>query len=254
MTNERRNEDRDRLVRDTYKALAKERVPDRLNDQVMQQAVRAGRSRYSRTRAWTRPVAWAATVGLSLAIVLELTRLPETEPDALQISAPDRQMPEKQRVPADTAAPLPAQGVPLESVLDAERSRPETRATKRPRGVSMDEFAPKDMNVLRDAENMARVQAGANQTPAAARGDADAVSAEEIMTDEKSAVASFAVISEKKELESKYACPEESRNSAESWFACIEQLRAHGPAARAASEYDEFRRIFPDFVAPTADK
>ena len=219
MTNERKNEDRDRLVRDTYKALANERAPDRLNNQVLRQAADAGRSRYSLTRAWTRPVAWAATIGLSLAIVLEFTRLPQTESDAVGISAPEK--------------PMPA----------------EHGATATAPDVSMDEFAPRDMTVLRDAENMARVQAGANQAPVAVRGAAETARAEADST-----VASSTAVSEKKELESDYVCPEALRESAESWFACIEQLRTDGLADRAADEYEKFRRIFPDFVDPTADK
>lgn len=201
MTNERNNEDRDQLVRDTYKELADERAPDRLNDRVLKQAAKAGRSRYSLTRAWTRPVAWAATIGLSLAIVLELTRLPQTEPDVVGISAPDEPVPEEERATAD--AP----------------------------DASMDDFSPKDMTLLRDAENMARVQAGANQAPVAVSRAA-----------------------EKIELESDDACPKKSRESAESWFACIEQLRADGRADRAASEYEKFRRKFPDFVDFTGDR
>jgi len=219
MTNERKNEDRDRLVRDTYKALANERAPDRLNNQVLRQAADTGRSRYSLTRAWTRPVAWAATIGLSLAIVLELTRLPQTASDAVGISAPGKPMPAEHGTTA--AAP----------------------------GVSMDEFAPRDMTVLRDAENMARVQAGANQAPVAVRRAADMARAEEDST-----AASSTAVSEKDVLESDYACPEALRESAESWLACIDQLRADGLADRAAGEYEKFRQIFPDFVDPTADK
>ena len=201
MTNERNNKDRDQLVRDTYRALADERAPDRLNDRVLKQAAKAGRSRYSLTRAWTRPVAWAATIGLSLAIVLELTRLPQTEPDVVGISVPDR---------------------PVQK---------EDRATANAPDASMNDFSPKDMTLLRDAENMARIQAGANQAPVAAR-----------------------TAAEKKEFESDDACPEKSRVSAESWFACIEQLRADGLADRAASEYKKFRRKFPDFVEFTGDR
>lgn len=225
MTNERKNADRDRLVRDTDKALAKKTAPDRLNDQVLRQAADAGRSRYSLTRAWTRPVAWAATIGLSLAIVLDLTRLPQTESDAVGISALERPVPVEQGATADA----PAAGGRND--------------------VSMDEFAPRDMAVLRDAQNTARAQDGANQAPVAVRRAADTAPAEEGL-----AAASFTAVSEKEGLESEYACPEESRKSAESWFACVEQLRADGLADRAAGEYEKFRQKFPDFVGPTADK
>ena len=107
----------------------------------------------------------------------------------------------------------------------------------------MDDFVPKDMTVLRDAENMARVQAGANQAPVAVRKAADTVRAKE-----------ESVVAEKKELESDDACPEKSRASAESWFACIEQLRADGLVDHAASEYEKFRSKFPDFVDSTPDR
>lgn len=219
MTNDRKNEDRDRLVRDTYKALAKERASDRLNDQVLRQAADAGRSRYSLTRAWTRPLAWAATIALSLAIVLDLAQLPTTPSDELGIAAPERSVP-------------------------AENS-----ATSDAPDISMDEFVPRDMTVLRDAENMARAQAGANQTPVAVQRATDTVRAEE-----GSAGTSVTAVSRKGELESDHACPEASRESAESWFECIEQLRADGLADHATGEYEKFRQIFPDFIGPTADK
>ncbi len=219
MTNDRKNEDRDRLVRDTYKAFAKERAPDRLNDQVLREAADAGRSRYSLTRAWTRPVAWAATIALSLAIVLDLARLPQTQSDAVDITAPKNPVPVEESATSD--AP----------------------------DVSMNEFVPRDIMVLRDAENMARAQAGANQTPVVIRGATDTVRAEE-----GSVGTSLTAVSRKEALESDYACPEASRESAESWFECIEQLRADGLADRATGEYEKFRRIFPDFISPTADK
>ena len=99
MSKERKNLAADRLVADTYKALAREQAPEHLNEKVLRLAS-GRRSRYSLTRAWTRPVAWAATIGLSLALVLELNRLPQIEPEPAAVSASDRDS-----VPGLVAAP-----------------------------------------------------------------------------------------------------------------------------------------------------
>ena len=58
MSNERNHRSEDRLA-DTYRALAKERAPDSLNEKVLRLAAGA-RTRYSRARTWMRPAAWAA--------------------------------------------------------------------------------------------------------------------------------------------------------------------------------------------------
>ncbi|MGB5490972.1 MAG: hypothetical protein WBM76_09130, partial [Woeseiaceae bacterium] len=81
MSNERKPPEMDTLVSKTYKALATERTPDHLNEKVMAMAARESRTRYAQARTWVRPLAWAATIGLSLAIVLELTQLPTSGVD-----------------------------------------------------------------------------------------------------------------------------------------------------------------------------
>lgn len=115
MTNERQHPDftaeTDETVSTTYRELSREGAPNHLNEKVLQQAAeRALRPRYSRSVMWTRPLAWAATVGLCLAIVLEVTRVPTPEivmtddansfleaeplPVAEEAQAPVRQRPE----------------------------------------------------------------------------------------------------------------------------------------------------------------
>ena len=81
MSNERDRRSEDRLA-EAYQALAEERAPDYLNEKVLRMAADT-RSRYSRARAWMRPAAWAAVIGLSLAIVLDMTRLPQSDPDSI---------------------------------------------------------------------------------------------------------------------------------------------------------------------------
>jgi hypothetical protein len=66
--------DRDQeRVSSAYRDLAQESSPAELDRRILDAAGRQGRSRYGIARAWMRPVAWAATIGLSFAILLEVT-------------------------------------------------------------------------------------------------------------------------------------------------------------------------------------
>ncbi|MBT8106378.1 MAG: hypothetical protein HKP05_12160 [Woeseiaceae bacterium] len=57
-----------------YREVATETTPAHL-DRSVHEAARAGaRTRYGLARAWMRPVAWAATIALSFAFVLQLTQ------------------------------------------------------------------------------------------------------------------------------------------------------------------------------------
>ncbi|MCJ7590232.1 MAG: hypothetical protein MUO51_02650 [Woeseiaceae bacterium] len=91
MTAELNESEMDRLVSQTYRELGTEEVPEHLNQTILRQAAAAGGrsgARHFSFAAWTKPVAWAATIGLSLAIVLELTQIPAVP---VQNAAPIRQ-------------------------------------------------------------------------------------------------------------------------------------------------------------------
>jgi hypothetical protein len=66
----------DALVSQAYRDLADERTPEHLDRTILRAAAKAARPRYSRFIAWTRPMAWAATIMLSVALVLEVTNSP----------------------------------------------------------------------------------------------------------------------------------------------------------------------------------
>ena len=85
----------------TYRELAVEKTPPALDEAILEMA-KTGRSAHAPAGnlflRWTRPLAWAATIGLSLAIVLEVSRqspnvgydhAAEPETPALQESAQD---------------------------------------------------------------------------------------------------------------------------------------------------------------------
>ena len=89
MTEDANNQELKRAYRD----LATETSPAELDDKVLRMATRETRSRYGIARAWVRPVAWAATIGLSLAIVLEVLQVipPAAEPEPASISESARE-------------------------------------------------------------------------------------------------------------------------------------------------------------------
>jgi len=78
-----------------YRDLPQASSPPALDRRVLAAARRESRPRYSVVRAWIRPLAWAATVGLSLAILLEFTLFnaapPSPEPQPASGAPPAEQ-------------------------------------------------------------------------------------------------------------------------------------------------------------------
>lgn len=277
MSNERNNLGQDPLVTNTYKELAGERTPDHLNEKVLRLAADRARAPYALARAWMRPAAWAATIGLSFAIVLELTQLPQIEPETVGVTASEDSALLDYRANDGEAARR--SDVPATAPAAAEKDNVETS----------DQFAPRDMDRLREAEDRARLQAGPNQVPVAqdsiaqepvvrqrqtpqamtttpklendasdvASGMVEKAVVEETAADNVrgfAAARSLSVAAEKKDQHADRACSDESRTVPESWYQCIKALRDVGEHELATSEYVEFRRVFPNFVDPDADK
>lgn len=67
----------DPLVTETYREIATERAPASVNEALLRQANAQAGGTYSRSLLWLRPMAWAATIGLCLAIVVEVSNVPQ---------------------------------------------------------------------------------------------------------------------------------------------------------------------------------
>jgi len=93
MTDEQNNsasgDERDALVTKAYREVANEQAPSHLDKAVLDAAAKAARPRYSRLTAWTRPAAWAATIMLSVALVLELSQTPVIQAPEIEALAPE---------------------------------------------------------------------------------------------------------------------------------------------------------------------
>lgn len=228
-------------VSDAYRDLASETTPPGLDRKILSMAAGARRSRYGKARAWIRPAAWAATIGLSLAFVLELSQVPENAPlstggsdgdtfEILDESTVSDEAPA--RAKSDTAVRQERETRLDNSAASSPGAPPAAPEPSADRDSAAADFDADDMRLLEEAEERARMQSG--QARPAAR------------------AAEFSAAVEKKEQVS--ACDADARASARTWYACIEALREAGLSDAAASEFEALRAAFPDFEEPTPNR
>ena len=219
MTNERQHPDSaaetDETVSATYRQLSREGAPNHLNDKVLQQAARnALRPRYSRSIMWTRPLAWAATVGLCLAIVLEVTRVPTPE-TVMTEDTIDFLEAEPLTAPEEVQAPL--------------RQQPET---------------------LKDIKS----QLGRSTAKQAAKESKSEVRRRETTYDAEAGFSSVVenAASDKVEFELQDAneCSDEVRADPVKWLACIADLEESGDVEATLRQREALREAFPQFEKP----
>jgi hypothetical protein len=201
----------DRRVTDSYRDLASERTPADLDERILAMAAAEARTRYGLTRAWIRPVAWAATIALSLAFILEMSPLTDGPAPA--------------ELPAATPTP---EGGYLESALQPGSAQSDA--------ASGDSFAGEDTRLVREAEEPAHKRSNKARATKA-------------IVDAPAAALQAASSLEKKESAEMY-CDEAARRAADSWYECILRLRDEGLMAEAASEIEALRDAFPAFREP----
>ena len=230
--------DIDSRVADAYRDLASEKTPADLDRKVLSMAAAPQRSPYGKARAWVRPVAWAATIGLSLAFVLELSQVPDNAPlttggsdgDTFEVLEEDALSDEAAATPKSDAAVRQEREKRSDSPAPASLSAPPAAAEPAPdRNSASANFEADDMSLLREAEQRARLQSGESQ-PAA------------------SAAEFSALIETKKQVD---GCDADARSAADTWFACIAALRESGLPDVAAEELEALRTKYPDFEEPT---
>lgn len=74
-----KDEPGDPRVSAAYRELADERTPEHLDHVILNAARGAARPSWNKAVAWLRPAAWVATIGVCLAIVIEISLLPDQE-------------------------------------------------------------------------------------------------------------------------------------------------------------------------------
>ena len=230
MTTETNNSDT--RVSEAYRALATETTSQELDETILKMAASNVPTRYALVRGWLRPLAWAATIGLSLAFILEISRYqdmpvapePVTEqveiraisPDAAMNSYDDDIASKKLNKHAD--APIAGKAV-APSVDSAMPAAMESE-------IQRLDIAADDASALPEPEETLRLRA----------------------TQARRA-ASPAVNKEQAEH-----CDAAARATAESWYSCVEDLREEGLADAASQELDALLIEFPGFREPEQDR
>lgn len=235
------NDERDTRVSEAYRDLARERTRPDMDDAVLHEAQQSARSPFLRSTYWFRPLAWAATVGLCLAIVLEVTQVGEqvdSEGDAALPSIDANREPAAGREEAGaTATPeadAPTSGFSRETEAEAPpmrrnaaqspdtASRPDARDDA-PAAVGTESGELQDLRMLREAEERARVRAGNVAEP--------------VRTPLAPAPAEA--------HDTEYHCDESRRQDPNEWLECIGELERDGLHDAAHAERQRLREVFP---------
>lgn len=277
MRDDRHKDDR---VSATYRKLATEHTPEQLDRRILAMAAtEAGRPSYSRWISWSRPLAWAATITLCLAITLELVREPALQPTVAPVMenqtgpAADNLQQEDVANP-DAATPADAGGEARQETftLSAAEDRDENKA----HGDGLAEnrlddpvTAPaKDQQAAKRADdaNQSLARPEPQQEAAGSIAKISSADKEELARMRSSVQAGTAPPAEaaraRRATETSerafsgesdsadQACAEERRATAETWHECILELEAAGLDAAASHERDELKNSFPDFKRP----
>ena len=247
-----------------YRESAAETTPKALDDAVLREAREAAADvswlRYPKTIHWLRPMAWAATIGLSFAIVLELTLSPTMTPDM----ATDANMaidaePFAATPAASPAAPAARQAEPLQETEQLE----EIVVTGNP--IRTEETPAEDM-----AEDMAAdMAADMDGMRKAASDDAPSLASDvevkrelERMNEYREQVETFTFADQPVAADAvpamqrsaayaiAFPCDEDDTEAPESWLECIERLDEQGRYVEAQRERERLTEAFPEFELP----
>lgn len=212
-----------------YRSAASELTPRHLDARVLAAARRGARTRYWVATHWLRPMAWAATIGLCLAIVIDLSTVPDEAMDVQYAPPPDWSTepgeaasrtlrapgPRSEEQPAAAREQLENQyrslTVPAAPAEDEERAAPEIRQSQDPGVTSRVRAAPEiDRDVLAETAGVAAAADLSDGTAA--------------------------------------LCPAEDIAAPDKWLECIARLEAEGRADEAGRERRRFDSQYPNYA------
>ncbi len=225
MSNERHRPDdiTDPIVSGTYRKLADERTPEYLDHVVLNEARSAALLRHRKTVSWLRPAAWATTIGLCLAIVLEVADMSRQEQAVLDTPA---------KVQEESIAVPPASDVPSAEEVPAAAPEAFDAPQDAAAAIEVDSLNDADMQIIREAENHARLQTGSDEE--AARNFLQAAPA----------------LSVAGENVAERYCSESETGDPDAWLECILKLEADGLHKAARTERQLLKEAFPPTKQP----
>ncbi|MGI9199465.1 MAG: hypothetical protein ACR2QL_00300 [Woeseiaceae bacterium] len=251
MSNDR---DQDKCVSETYRSLASEKTPQHLDRKILQMAAeQSKRPLYSRWMAWSRPLAWAATITLCLAIALELAREPSLEP----LPAIPDDIAYELTVPESHYAAEPERGTVRGDLRKDEAAQLENEQSREMPAALADAIASEKTALARSAASQPT-----NEPPAPVyevEEQKAKTSVEMFRYDDRSAAKMTTANAAAGVLEADMAieeilvaddCPEIIQSDPETWLNCILNLEKAGDEESAERERDALIDTFPDFKMP----
>ncbi len=254
MTEERSNSDNveDALVSRTYRESAVEQVPDELDQAVLQRARQRSSNRSSRSVVWLRPMAWAATIGLCLAIVVEINNVPQPMPEQLALPAASADaMTPVERVREEAAPARSVQGGTGTTNMNKSVSH-ETEALQQRTKKTVD---AKGRVSLQNVPQHSKSDAGESAfAPAEVMESLESKDSHDVNApmleeaDHVSGLRSIAITASPASAELTAAtCDLQARATPQTWVECIEALEENGLDDLAGEQRDQLRKAFPDF-------
>lgn len=248
-----------------YASIADESAPADLDQAILRDAARAVRAdnRRGSFGAWFRPVAFMATVGLSLAIILDLSDtsifgppadmavepvspMPAVADDTADVIGKNRSDPqviEFLRQEKSVSAPAATLGTTEKAATDIGETTGQTAA-----GIAATEQTQEDLAVSSDVFS-AEVE-GARQ-----RIDDAESAAGTYLQPQPGAEAELDEPFERAPTLNLYIaeplrCTDEQRSDLVKWWQCIKELEDSGQPRIAEREFEYLMTEFPDFVPP----
>ncbi|HSN52125.1 MAG TPA: hypothetical protein VLS87_06305, partial [Woeseiaceae bacterium] len=225
MSDPRQNSDEtvDPRVSAAYREMADERTPEHLDHVVLNAARSAARPRWNAAIGWLRPAAWVATIGVCLAIVVEISLLQDEG-----IVAPDGPAPM-------TAAPPAAVSPAKAPAAKAERFEKAVPAATEPAA----------------AESLQKAARGASADAAMRSHETEAVNELRRQEDVVEDTASNRLLhmapatSSIEEAVTERYCDETQTADANTWLECILELERRGLHEAARLERERLAAAFP---------
>lgn len=247
------SDDMDESVRRAYRHFSTESAPEKLNRAVLREAKSAARQPViSKIFAWSRPLAFAATLLLGVSLVYDMqTVLRETGTPLL----PASQTIDSAETVNEEDVAAPAQ--------QADTARTDTDGAERTRDLSGADSAPRARRAApagfsapaatsaapRPLEKSSALPLNDDATKRVLESEAQ-VPAKEFRALSREAIAAPASAKQLPASDVASACSDTRYESAEQWWKCVKALDAAGDSATADAELRKLETRYPDFRAP----
>lgn len=261
----------DPVVSREYRTIATERTPAELDTKVLKMAEAAATKATGLrgfTAVWFRPLAFVATLALSLALVLELTNMPQLEPAVSPDFEFGRQ--EAESFQSDPNDPLPAVIRKVRPDADSPGGKNQSTAMPAPEKASMpesDSGGRRLLNLVAEPTDAPTVDdiastdfAGMIEASSKQAKEADRVTENAIQVLQQTRTLPESLVEETAALRaSAFAsdvaprpCDGEQTADPLKWWQCITGLKDAGRLDEANAELTLFNAAHPDFEAPVS--